>query len=252
MQFELTGQRQHRGHFLDGVDVAAFQKARHHANVDVGICRLAIGGVDHAVQALGQAFDVGVDQFDAVDLGHHARVFTHGANADSAVSTHFNFLLRRNGNRAAVADHRHTVAGTQHAQGVDVQAAGAHVGFAAIRGLHGDETLAGHGHVQLAAGLDHRAFTEVGGRAFGHGEGARRKAVAKHRHRARLLQVALKAVGGNVRQVVGMGLLRQRVLAGAGHGHVKHLVHSYPPLQWRSFAARRRYGGSKASSEPTS
>ncbi|MNO73851.1 hypothetical protein D3C76_648270 [compost metagenome] len=182
--------------------------------------------MDHAVQALGQAFGVGVDQLDTVHLGHYPRVFTHGADADGAVGAHFNLLLRGDGNRATVADHRHAVAGTQHAQGIDVQAAGAHVGFAAVRGLHGDEALAGHGDVQLATGLDHRAFAEVSGRALGHGKGARRKAVAKHRHRARLFQVALEAVGGNVRQVVGMGLLRQRVLAGAGHGHVKHLVHS--------------------------
>jgi hypothetical protein len=100
--------------------------------------------------------------------------------------------------------------------------------------------VAGHGHVQVAPGLDQGTFAEVGGRALGHGKGTRRKAVTEHRHRTRLLQVTLETVGGNVRQVVGMGLLRQRVLAGAGHGHIKHLVHSIssartlPRCRWQA------------------
>ncbi len=197
--------------------------------------------MDQAIQALGQAFGIGVDQLDAVDFGHHSRVFPHGADADGAIGADFDLLLWRNRNRAAVADYRHAVAGTQHTEGIDVQAAGAYVGFTAIGRLHGDEALAGHRHIQIAAGFHHRTFAEVGGRALGHGKGARRKAVAEHRHRASLLQVSLETVGGNVRQVVGVRLLRQRILAGTGHGHVKHLVHSHPPLHWRSFAARRCY-----------
>lgn len=80
------------------------------------------------------------------------------------------FCSGGNGDRTTVADHRHAVAGTQHAEGIDVEAAGTHIGFAAIGRLHGDEALPGHGHVQVAPGLDHRAFAEVGGRPFGHGE----------------------------------------------------------------------------------
>ena len=39
-------------------------------------------------------------------------------------------------------------------------------------------------------------------------------------------QVTLKTVGRDVRQIVGMRLLRQCVLTGAGHCHIKVLVHS--------------------------
>ncbi|MNE39932.1 hypothetical protein D3C80_1339140 [compost metagenome] len=226
MQFELTGQRQHRGHFLDRIDVARLQETGDHLDVGIGDGRLAVLGVDQAVQALGHVLQVRVDQFDPVDLGHDPRALAHGADADGAVLANLDLLLWRHGNRPAIAHHRHTVAGPQHTQTVNVQAGGAHIGFTAIRGLHGDEAVAADGDVQVTAGFLHRARAEISGRALGHGIGPRRKAVTEYRHRARLLQVTLKTVGGNVRQVVGMGLLRQRVLAGAGHGHVKHLVHS--------------------------
>ncbi|MND92575.1 hypothetical protein D3C80_847370 [compost metagenome] len=207
--------------------------------------------MNQPVLALGQAFGVGVDQLDAVDFRHHARVFTHGTDADGAIGADFDLLLGRDGDRAAVAKHRHTVASTQYPESIDVQTTGTHIRFAAIWRLHGDKTVTAHSHIQVTAGFHHRAFTEVGAWALGHGKGTRRKAVTEHRHRARLLQVTLKTIGRNVGQVVGMSLLRQRVLASPGHGHIKHLVHNHPPLHWRPFAVRRCSTGAKASSEPT-
>src|SRR3546814_1917427 len=69
-------------------------------------------------------------------FSHHARAFTHGADTDGAVLADFDFLLWRYGDRTTVAHYRHTVAGPQHAQGVNVEAAGAHIAFTAFRILH--------------------------------------------------------------------------------------------------------------------
>src|SRR5690606_33696950 len=55
----------------------------------------------------------------------------------------------------------------------------------------------------------------------------RRLGVAENLHRPRLLEVATKAGGGNVGQVIGVGALRQAVVAGARHGDVQQLVHGF-------------------------
>ncbi|MNT29192.1 hypothetical protein D3C72_1649220 [compost metagenome] len=180
---------------------------------------------DQAVGALLQLLRIRVDQLDAVHLGHHVGRLAHGADADGAVLADLHFLLRRNGNGPGIAHDRQTVAGAQLAQGIDLQAGGAHIGFAAVRGLHGHPALALDGHVQVAAGLLQGAGGEVGAGALGHGIDPRRERIAEHRHGTRLLEVAAETGGGDVRQVVGVGALGQAVLAGPAHRDVKHLVH---------------------------
>ncbi|MNN67568.1 hypothetical protein D3C81_1832080 [compost metagenome] len=109
--------------------------------------------MDRTIQALGHVLEVRVDQLDAVDFSHHPGTFAHRADADGAVLADFDLLLRRHGNRPAIAHDRHAVAGAQHAQGVNVQAAGAHVAFTAIGILYGNPAVALHGNVEVAAGF---------------------------------------------------------------------------------------------------
>ncbi|MNH16070.1 hypothetical protein D3C79_757000 [compost metagenome] len=207
--------------------------------------------MDQTIQAFGNGLEIRIDHLDPVDFSHYLWPLAHGADGDGAVFTDLDLLLWRHGNRPAVTHDRHAVGGTQHTQGIDIHARGTHIGFAAIRCLHGDKAVTTNGHIQVTPGFQHRARRKIRRRAFGHGVGTRRKAVTKHRHRARLLQVTLKTGSGNVRQVVGMRLLRQRVLAGTGHGHVQHLVHSISPLRWRTLAARRCFAVLEASFKPT-
>ncbi len=181
--------------------------------------------MQQAVGTLLHLLQVRVDQFDPVHHGDHVGVLAKGADADGAVLADLHLFLRRHGDRPTVAEHRQAVAGAQHAEGVDMHAGGTHVGLAAIRRLDRDEAVAVDGDVQLVAGFLEAAMAEIGTGPLAHGEYPRREAVAEHLHRTRLLEVATKAAGRDVRQVVGMSTHRQGVLAGPAHGDVQHLVH---------------------------
>ena len=225
MQFELAGQRQDGSHFGNRVHVARFEKARHDPYVPVRLYRLATLESDQAIGSLFQLLRIGIDQLDAVYGNHDVRILTQGADADGAVMADIHLFLGRNGDRPAIAHHRHAIGGAQHAQHVNIQAAGTDISLAPIRSLHGDPALPFDGHIQIPTGLLQSPRSKIGARTLRHRIDARRMAVAENLHRASLLEVTAKTGSGNVRQIVGMSLLGPRVLAGTGHGHVEHLVH---------------------------
>ena len=119
-----------------------------------------------------------------------------------------------------------TGAGGELTVRVDLQVAGACVGFLAVGALHGDPAVAVDGDVEIAAGRQQCAGLVVPAHRRIGGVDARGVAGTIDRTALECGQLGAKAGGARVGEVVVVDGLRVQGFLRAGHRHVEHAVHS--------------------------
>ncbi|KAG5718283.1 hypothetical protein E4T56_gene14954, partial [Termitomyces sp. T112] len=143
----------HLGQHFGRIDVGLFQTARNEPGIVIAGQHAAAHHAKQPVHPLGDGGTRRAGQLDPVDrLGRQIGIFLID-HQDHAVLADGDLGIQRQGDRAAIADHRPSIAILQDTRGRDGEIPAPRIGFRAIGGLHRHHPVALQRDVEFASGL---------------------------------------------------------------------------------------------------